>query len=468
MAVGSGAAEQQDAPTEPVIVGMSQVDPGEYFSPVVRAELRRERDERRTRYRSLWWFPLLVVLIAMSGSWVLLKADQLVAEKLIWPSRGAQFIEVGPIPDDPATTGRPMMIVVGGLNRKSGTGPAEALMPALSAGRTRVFSLVYGSGISDQDIMDKFDALMADMAPPQVSFFGSSMGGDVVLNLAAHAQSRRDIYRAQLLDAAVPFGPGLTFTGRTSDAGQDRTQSTAGSTGQSASASGGPAGQQLAVGAIVAELSAPANAQPIAPPGRAQDLTADGAASPPPPPTLGTIYLDCSPLDAADVRNSSRTSADALTTLTEALHTDGGVIARLTAEVIAQQSEWSTGRFPFVDIRRTELFYKIKQVWQDKISNTGISTALVKDQYGVIRRMEIDDVLAELPPGLRIVYFLPENRDDDRTIRVRHVEQRLRDLAADDRLDLRVVSIPGGHHASAESNRQVYLTAMAELGNGTD
>src|ERR1700712_1847362 len=128
-------------------MAMPPVDPGEYFSPAVRAALRRERDERRTRFSSFWWFPLLIVLIAMSSSWVLLKADQVIAEELIWPTAGVQFVEVGAGPADPAATGRPMMIVVGGLNRKSGTGPATALLTALSAGGTRVFSLVYGSGI---------------------------------------------------------------------------------------------------------------------------------------------------------------------------------------------------------------------------------------------------------------------------------------------------------------------------------
>ena len=33
-------------------------------------------------------------------------------------------------------------------------------MPSLAVDHTRVFSLVYGSGISDQDILDKFDALI--------------------------------------------------------------------------------------------------------------------------------------------------------------------------------------------------------------------------------------------------------------------------------------------------------------------
>ena len=53
-----------------------------------------------------------------------------------------------------------MMIVAAGLNRKSGTGVAAALMPSLTVDGTRVFSLVYGSGINDQDILDKYDALL--------------------------------------------------------------------------------------------------------------------------------------------------------------------------------------------------------------------------------------------------------------------------------------------------------------------
>ena len=172
----------------------------------MRDAVRRERAERRTGFRSRWWFPIAVLLAVICCAWGTLKADQLIAEKLIWPTSGAQFVEVGPRPDDPSATGGPMTIVVAGLNRKSGTGVANALMPSLAVDHTRVFSLVYGSGISDQDILDKFDALMTQYQPSQVSFFGSSMGGDVVLNLAAHAQTVRDQWRQDLL-AGSGAGP---------------------------------------------------------------------------------------------------------------------------------------------------------------------------------------------------------------------------------------------------------------------
>ena len=66
----------------------------------------------------------------------------------------------------------------------------------------------------------------------------------------------------------------------------------------------------------------------------------------PPPPRLGTIYLDCSPLGADDVRDSSSHQADALTALIEALDTEGGVAVRMTAEVLGQQQQWSSGGFP--------------------------------------------------------------------------------------------------------------------------
>ena len=92
--------------------------------------------------------------------------------------------------------------MVAGLNRKSGTGVAASLMPSLAVDDTRVFSLVYGSGISDRDILDKFDTLMAQYQPRQVSFFGSSMGGDVVLGLAAHTQDLRADYRRALIAAS--------------------------------------------------------------------------------------------------------------------------------------------------------------------------------------------------------------------------------------------------------------------------
>ena len=65
-------------------------------------------------------------------------------------------------------------------------------------------------------------------------------------------------------------------------------------------------------------------------------------------------------------------------------------------------------------------------MWREKIGAPGISTELIKDQYGVIRRTDIDDIVDALSPGTRIVYFLPENRHDDRTIRVEQVETTLR------------------------------------------
>ena len=176
-------------------------------SSAVLAAIRRDRAERRNRSLGRWWFALAVLLAVMCCLWGALKADQLIAEKLIWPTSGAQFAEVGPRPDDPSATGGPMTIVVAGLNRKSGTGVATALMPSLAVDNTRVFSLVYGSGISDQDILDKFDALMTQFQPSEVSFFGSSMGGDVVLNLAAHAQAAHDEYRQNLLTGSAAKGP---------------------------------------------------------------------------------------------------------------------------------------------------------------------------------------------------------------------------------------------------------------------
>ena len=157
--------------------------------------MRRDRSERRARYRGRWWFPLLIVGHARGG--FLGRAEGGPA------GRGETGLAVarrtvrrGLLVDRhrPQRPGGRLTIVVGGLNRTSGTGVALALLPSLEADGSRVFSLVYGSGINDQDIRDKFDALVAEVKPREVSFFGSSMGGDVVLNMAAHAQQNRDQY----------------------------------------------------------------------------------------------------------------------------------------------------------------------------------------------------------------------------------------------------------------------------------
>ena len=473
---------------------MPAVDVVEYDSPAVRLALRRERDERRTRIRSHWWFPLFVLLIALSGVWGLIKADQVIAQDLIWPGAGAQFVEVGPIPEDPDAIGGRMMIVAAGLNRKSGTGVAAVLMPSLTVGGTRVFSLVYGSGINDQDILDKYNGLLNRYQPRQVSFFGSSMGGDVVLALAAHTQTLRDAYRSDLQSAAVDtvVSQGTSGQELTAGAGSAESADPAASThpprtptDAAAAPTADPTaadptvGIRRPVGAQTAEITgilllpdAAVSRQVGATGLSAMSLDFRTAAVPRrgivqpeilPPPRLGTIFLDCSPLGADDVRDSSRTQADLLTGIIEGLDTEGGAGVRLAAEVLAQREQWSSGAFPFLQVRYEDLKYKFSQVLREKISSPGISTQLIKDQYGVIRRTDIDDITDALGPGTRIVYFLPEQRSDDRTVRVEQVESTLLRLASEKQLNVSVVSIPGGHHASAETDSSTYRTAMDHL-----
>ena len=483
---------------------MPAVSHDEYASASVRRRLLRERAERRAGYRSRWWFPLVLLLAMLSGFWGLLKADQLVADQLIWPTQGGQFVEVGPVPQDPDVTGGRMMIVAGGLNRKSGTGPAAALMPTLTVGHTRVFSLVYGSGITDRDLLDKYDALMDRLRPREVSFFGSSMGGDVVLNLAAHAQETRDEYRQELLAASVaanragatgidpslgslavgaaaPPG-GVADTAPIADPPLLQPNTVTGSQAAGiasllvlpdaqASAGAGAGAVALAGNRSGAAAAAPGAAvlpDPNGNPTESGEAAAARAADPlpPTPARLGVIYLDCSPLGPQDVRDESRTQADALTALTETLDTDGGAGVRITAEVLAQQQQWSYGRMPFVDVRWQELAFKIRQVWRDKIGSPGISTQLVKDQYGVIRRMDIEELAAVLGPGTRLVFFHPVNPDGDQTVRVDRVQSTLSKLAEEDGLNLRFVGIPGGHHASAETDADLYRAAITAINGG--
>ena len=399
---------------------MPPAPPAEYDSPAARADRRLARANRRAGRRARWWFPLAVVGLALAGLWGLLRTDQYLADRFFWPTSGAQFVEVQPAAGDSRATGGTIVVVAGGLNRKSGTGPALALMPALSADGARVFSLVYGSGINDRDIADKFDALIDRTRPERVDFFGSSMGGDVVLGLAQHlrqARADQDDGRPDPADdrpspAQVPAAPAGAITGFAR--------------------------------LVIVSAARPADALP----------------------RLGVIYLDCTPLSTTDVRDTGRTQADALTGMSEALHMDGGVGVRLTAEVLAQQQQWSTGRFPFVDVRWDDLIFKIRQVWTEKIDAPGVSTQLIKDQYGVIRRTDIGAIAADLGPGSRIVYFRPAVTTDDRVVRVAAAEATLRRLAVTDGLSVRVVDIPGGHHASAESNTGAYLSALDSIRDG--
>ena len=403
---------------------------GEYDSPAVRADRRSERARRRAGWRRAWWVPPALVGLFLCSLWGLLRVDQWVADRFFWPSSGAQFVEVGPIAD-PSSTGGPIVVVAGGLNRESGTGPALALLPALSADGTRVFSLVYGNGISDDDIRDKFDALVDRVRPDRVDFVGSSMGGDVVLLLAAHLQQARAVSAAA--HAAVPVEP---------------VQAALPAPRRADRSAAGPPVTGFARWTVGAGAESPADA--------------DARSA----PALGVIYLDCTPLGATDVRDVGRTRADAITALSEALHTDGGVGVRMMAEVLAQQPQWSTGRFPFLDVRWPDLTDKVDQVWREKISGPGVPTQLIKDQYGVIRRMDIEAVARDLGPGARIVYFRPEVAADDRVVRVAAAEATLRALARDRDLDVRIAPIPGGHHAAAESEPDAYLSVFESVRAG--
>ncbi len=177
-------------------------------------------------------------------------------------------------------------------------------------------------------------------------------------------------------------------------------------------------------------------------------------------PTLDTVYLDCTPLGTADVRYSARARADFLTGLTEAVGTDGGAVTRLAAEMLVQRKQWSSGSYPNLVVDGHRFAYKWNEVWREKLNPTGVSTALVKDQYGVIRRFDARRVFGRLPDGTDVVYLRPEVGTDDNTINVDRVESALRTYADTDGLDLTVVDIPGGSHASAVRDADRYNAAI--------
>lgn len=347
------------------------------------AEIRRDRRaaqaRRRAVDRSRWWFVLVLLAAVAASGYVVLRTDQQVSEIVVWPTAGSQFVEMGGSADDPGYRST-MTIVAAGLNRKSGNLVADALTPSLSGPDTRVFSLVYGSGIYDEDIDAKFDALFQRYQPRHLVLYGNSMGGDVVLNIAEHFQQR--------------FADPRQY-----------------------------------------------------PPGRLA-------------PEIDTIYLDCTPMSTADVRSSARARADFLTGLTEAVGTDGGAATRLTAEMLVQRKQWSSGRYPFLRVDGHRFAYKWAEVWREKLNPTGVSTALVKDQYGVIRRFDASGVLGRLPEGTDVVYLRPEVGADDNTINVDQVETVLTRLSTAADLDLTVIDIPGGSHASAVRDADRYNEAM--------
>ncbi len=175
---------------------------------------------------------------------------------------------------------------------------------------------------------------------------------------------------------------------------------------------------------------------------------------------IESVYLDSTPMGTDDVRSSARARADFLTGLTEAVGTDGGAVTRLTAELLVQRKQWSSGRYPFLRVDGHRFAFKWNEVWREKLNPTGVSTALVKDQYGVIRRFDADRTLSRLPVGTDLVYLRPEIGADDNTVDVDRVETVLTRLAAAADLHLTVIDIPGGSHASAIRDADRYNPAI--------
>jgi hypothetical protein len=65
-------------------------------------------------------------------------------------------------------------------------------------------------------------------------------------------------------------------------------------------------------------------------------------------------------------------------------------------------------------------------------------------------------VFGGLPAGTRLVFLRPIDDDADRTIRIADVEARLSVLTAANELDLTVLRVPDGTHASAVRNADEY------------
>jgi pimeloyl-ACP methyl ester carboxylesterase len=361
---------------------MAPVRPDALDDPALHEARRRRKLAQRARRRARWWYPLRVLIWIPALLLTALYLDQSLSAALIWPTQGASFV-----PLDQNTGTAPgqrdrMVIVAGGLNTKSGLSAASALAPSLGDSGTRLFSLRYGNGIYDGDIDAKFDALYQRLHPRELVLFGSSMGGDVVLNLAAHVQA--------------------TYGGKK-----------------------GPDGLPLL--------------------------------------SINAIYLDSTPLGAQDVRYAGRTKAAAITDVTEALNTEGGGVTRLIGEVLATRDQWWRGGFPVMNLNVTPLKNKIAEVFRDKVTFGGISTQLVADQYGVIRRFDPAATLSRLDPKTKIVYFMPLNPYDDHVIAVEKVEPELIGYARQFGLWLTISPMAHGFHAAASFLPDEYNAAIEAL-----
>ena len=85
----------------------------------------------------------------------------------------------------------------------------------------------------------------------------------------------------------------------------------------------------------------------------------------------------------------------------------------------------------------------------------------------MIRRFDAEGVFGALDPGTRIVYLRPTDAQADRTIDVQQVEDRLHVLANEYDLELTVIDIEGGSHASAVIDAAAYNGLIAEYQRAT-
>ncbi|AZI57617.1 alpha/beta hydrolase [Nakamurella antarctica] len=391
---------------------MRQVSTAECATSKTIAGARTEAAQRKSRARRSWWYPLQLVVLTFAVLLGGLQLDQRLSELLIWPTQGAKFVEIGQHYDAAVQLPK-MVIVVAGFNRRDADAIARALLPSLQDSQTRVFSLQYGSGIYEGDFARKFDALYELYRPERISLFGSSMGGDVALRLAAH------------INRTYP-------------------------TGLSPDTSGTAVTNSATAGGLTTAAALKTKEEP------------------PAPLRLDTIYLDCTPLSDQNLRSESRSKAELLRGLTEGLQTDGGGLTRIATEMLAQKNSWLHGFPPSVQINGDRFWYIFHEIRREKVNLRGASTLLIKDQYAVIRQFDAAQTLGALDPATDIVYFLPQNREMDTTVNVAAATSDLAGFADEFGLPVQIVAIEGGFHASATRNAPQYNKAIGSYRAASD
>lgn len=198
--------DEPEVASTPLSADVEQTTPDPLEAVEKLPEVHEPREMSRRSVFRVFGKVALVTAWAVGGTVAAEKVDQFIGDK-IWPSTKPQMHEI--LPETQLTSEQLQhgTFVCGGFNTKNATTIATALKASLGS-NGRLFGIEYDNkGIQLDELVDAMEVEIEAKGLKEISLYGHSMGGDVMLMAAAELAKRRPelVFRNIMLDC-TPSG----------------------------------------------------------------------------------------------------------------------------------------------------------------------------------------------------------------------------------------------------------------------